>query len=120
MDNAVWLVVLAGLGCAWLIVRRVARQRRLRLMAERERARRERPKIKPKHMSHRGEMRAYDDPTTLMGEITTRGSRAPTTTQPSLAPTATTNGGLGTRRPADAGRARATGKPSPGSGKPRG
>jgi hypothetical protein len=120
MDNAVWLVLLVGLGCAWLIVRRAARQRQRRMIAERERARSRRPKIKPKHMSHRTEMRAYDDPSTLMGEITTRGSHPPTTTQPSLAPTATTNGGVGSRRPADAGRTRPTGKPSPAGGKPRG
>ena len=80
MDNVVALILVVGLVAALLLARHSIKVRRKRLIEERERARRKQSKVKPRQMSRRGEMRAYDDPSTLAGEITTRGS-TPTTTQ---------------------------------------
>lgn len=118
MDYAFSLLVLAGLALMLLGARRAARNRRKKMAEERERARRKRPKYKPRPMSSRGEMRAYDDPSTLAGEITTRGS--PTTTQNPIATAATHS------RPSDTSARirgaqsspRSSGTRSPGAGKP--
>jgi hypothetical protein len=59
-------------------VRLAAKSRRKKLLQERERQRRKKPTYKPRPMSSRGEMRAYDDPSTLAEDITT--GTAPTTT----------------------------------------
>ncbi len=56
---------------AFVAVRGAAKSRQKKILAERERQRRRKPKVKP---SARSEMRAYDDP----GDITTLGS-VPTT-----------------------------------------
>jgi len=118
MDYALSLLLLAGLALMLMGARRAARNRRKKLAEERERARRKRPKYKPRPMSSRGEMRAYDDPSTLAGEITTRGS--PTTTQNPIA-TAAANS-----RPSDASTrirgaqasSRSSSTRSPAGGKP--
>ena len=60
---------------AFVAVRGAAKLRRKKILAERERQRRRKPKVNP---SARSEMRAYDDPSGLAGDITTLGS-APTT-----------------------------------------
>ncbi len=119
MDTAIALTILVGLGVALLLVRR-SLKRRKRLIEDRERARRRQPKYKPHPMSSRTEMRAYDDPSTLAGEITTRGS--PTTTQNPLGGVATSvrvtdRPGLRTRSEARHDALGATGKGSRADGK---
>jgi hypothetical protein len=110
MDYAISLLLLAALALTLMVARLLARNRRKRLAEERERARRKRPRYKPRPMSSRGEMRAYDDPSTLAGEITTRGN-PPTTTQNPIA-TAASNS-----RPSDAqGRHRGAVPPLPPNG----
>ncbi len=79
MDLTVALSLLLVLVAAFALVRYAVKVRRKKLLAERERQRRKRPKYKPRSMSSRAEMRAYDDPSTLAGDITTFGA-TPTTT----------------------------------------
>lgn len=121
MNSTLALIVLVGLVAALLLARHSAKMRRKRLMAERERARRKQPKYKPRQMSHRGEMRAYDDPSTLAGEITTRGSPPTTTQNPSgsVATNARVTDRSGMRAKPDTkpGTSRPTGKRSRADGK---
>jgi hypothetical protein len=123
MDTALALGILVGLGVVLLWVRRSAKLRRKRLIENRERARRKRPTYKPQPMmSSRTEMRAYDDPSTLAGEITTRGS--PTTTQNPAGGAVTSarvtdRPGLRTGSEVRASARGATGKGSPANGKSR-
>jgi hypothetical protein len=79
VDPTVALSLLLVLVATFASVRYAAKLRRKKLLAERERQRRRRPKYKPRSMSSRAEMRAYDDPSTLAGDITTFGT-TPTTT----------------------------------------
>jgi hypothetical protein len=72
--------LLLALVAAFAAVRYAAKARRKKMLVERERQRRRKPKYKPRSMSSRAEMRAYDDPSTLAGDITTHGS-TPTTDQ---------------------------------------
>jgi hypothetical protein len=123
MDNVVALVVLIGLLAALLVAWRVAKVRQNKRLEERERARRKQPKYKPRPMSHRGEMRAYDDPSTLAGEITTRGT-SPTTTQNPSGGAATNSPvtdrpGMYAKPEAHSGTTRRTGKRSRARGKGR-
>jgi hypothetical protein len=72
LSLALWLLLL--LVVALVAVRYAVKARRRNMLRERERQRRKRPKPVPRAMSSRAEMRAYDDPTTLAGDITTHGS----------------------------------------------
>ena len=80
MDFSVALSLLLLLVGALVAVRYAAQAGRRKMLQERDRQRRKRPKPIPRSMSSRAEMRAYDDPSTLAGDITTHGS-APTTGQ---------------------------------------
>ncbi len=80
MEFSVALSLLLLLVGALVAVFYAVQTRRRKMLQERERQRRKRPKPVPRSMSSRAEMRAYDDPTTLAGDITTHGS-APTTGQ---------------------------------------
>ena len=73
------LLLLVVLAAAFAGVRLAAKSRRKRALEARERQRRKKPKYNPRPMSSRGEMRAYDDPSTLADDIPTMG-RSPTTT----------------------------------------
>jgi uncharacterized membrane protein len=73
------LLLLVVLVAAFAGARLAVKSRRRKVLEERERQRRKRPKYKPRPMSSRGEMRAYDDPSTLAEDIPTMG-RSPTTT----------------------------------------
>src|SRR5437899_6785345 len=73
------LLLLVVLAAAFAGARLAAKSRRRKALKERERQRRKKPKYNPRPMSSRGEMRAYDDPSTLAGDIPTVG-RSPTTT----------------------------------------
>jgi hypothetical protein len=106
-------LLLVFLAIAFAGARRAAKSRRRKILEERERQRRKKPKYKPRPMSDRTEMRAYDDPSTLAGDITTMGT-----------PTTTTDNQRGKLDPAaqsrSAGTARAaTDKQSRAPGKPR-
>ena len=74
MELSLALSLLLLLVVAFIAVHYVAKARRRNALRERERQRRNRPKPVPRSMSSRAEMRAYDDPTTLAGDITTHGS----------------------------------------------
>ncbi len=76
------LLVLLFLFVAFAVARRAAKTRRRKMLAERERRRRRAPKYNPRPMSERTEMRAYDDPSTLAGDITSMGSPPTTTNNP--------------------------------------
>jgi hypothetical protein len=80
VELSVALSLLLVLVAAFAAVRYTAKARRKKMLAERERQRRRRPTYKPRSMSSRAEMRAYDDPSTLAGDITTFGT-TPTTDQ---------------------------------------
>lgn len=79
MEISAALVLVLVLVLVFAGVRLAAKSRRKKLLQERERQRRRKPTYKPRPMSSRGEMRAYDDPSTLAEDITTMGT-APTTT----------------------------------------
>jgi hypothetical protein len=79
MEISVALLLLVVLVAAFAGARLVAKSRRRKVLQERDRQRRKRPKYNPRPMSSRGEMRAYDDPSTLADDIPTVG-RSPTTT----------------------------------------
>jgi hypothetical protein len=79
MEISVALLLLVVLVAAFAGARLAAKSRRRKVLEERERQRRKKPKYKPRPMSSRGEMRAYDDPSTLAEDIPTMG-RSPTTT----------------------------------------
>ncbi len=110
MDLSVALALLLLLVAAIAVSRYVAKSRRRKLLKERERQRRKRPKYKPPSTSRRSEMRAYDDPSTLAGDITTHGS---------LQGAEQTSGAI---NPPPSGNDRGTTIPKPGStpNKPRG
>jgi hypothetical protein len=110
------LLVLAFLFVAFAVARRAAKARRKKMLAERERRRRRAPKYNPRPMSERTEMRAYDDPSTLAGDMTTMGSPPTTTNNPQGTATATAR-----PKPAPPVAPRtATGKRSRAPGKPHG
>ena len=110
------LFVLLFLLVAFALARRAAKVRRRKMLAERERRRRRTPKYNPRPMSERTEMRAYDDPSTLAGDMTTMGSPPTTTNNPHATVPATA-------RPKPAppvAKRTATGKRSRAAGKPDG
>jgi hypothetical protein len=78
MEISAALILVLVLVLVFAGVRLAAKSRRKKLLQERERQRRRKPTYKPRPMSSRGEMRAYDDPSTLAEDITT--GTAPTTT----------------------------------------
>jgi hypothetical protein len=79
MEISAALILILVLVLVFAGVRFAAKSRRKKLLLQRERQRRRKPTYKPRPMSSRGEMRAYDDPSTLAEDITTMGT-APTTT----------------------------------------
>jgi hypothetical protein len=79
MEIPAALVLILVLVLAFAGVRLAAKKRRRKVLEDRERQRRKKPTYKPRPMSSRGEMRAYDDPSTLADDIPTMG-RSPTTT----------------------------------------
>ena len=70
MTPIIGFSVVVGLAIAFLVARRTARKMRERRERQRRRLRRSLHRRHPK-TTQRSEMRAYEDPTTVMGNITT-------------------------------------------------
>jgi hypothetical protein len=106
------LKLLLILVLALVAMRYAANTRRRREARERERRRRLRQKQEgaPRMMSKRAEMRAYEDPSTLAGDITTTHGSIPSADHP---------GGDISAPPRPAQRATARQKPGPGTDKRR-
>lgn len=115
MEIPVALMLVLVLALAFVGVRLVAKARRRKVLEERERQRRKRPKYKARPMSSRGEMRAYDDPSTLAEDITTMGTTPTTTHNPQVTMAGAARSKSGTTGAAPG----ATGNQSPVPGKPR-
>jgi hypothetical protein len=113
MEISVALMLVLVLVVAFAVMRLVAKARRRKILEERERQRRKKPKYKPRPMSSRGEMRAYDDPSTLAEDITTMGTPPTTTNNPhgTIAATARSKSASGTKTDITGNQSRAPGKP---------